>query len=146
TIYVRAGRSSGPWVLTTLEFRSATGAIVNLMERPAAAITPAPRGPVYLVHLGETRKVSVESLREYYRVHLGLEVTVLTPAPVDPSAFNTSLHQFEAKGVVESMKRSFPRFVANQDATIIGILEDDMYAFDWNHAFSYREEGRFGVV
>jgi predicted Zn-dependent protease len=146
TLYVRAGRATGPWVFTTLEFRPRTGSVINFLDAPAADSTPVPRGPVYLVHLGAPRKVSLDPLRDYYRQHLGLDVTVLAPISLDPSTFDPRRRQFVGERLVQWMKRRFPDLASNREATVIGILEENMYAFDWNLAFSYRTEGRFGVV
>jgi hypothetical protein len=52
TIYARAGRGAGPWVFTNLECRCKEGAVINFLDVPPAPVGVAPRGQVYLAHLG----------------------------------------------------------------------------------------------
>ncbi len=148
TLYARAGRGTGPWVFTDLECRVTHGATINFLNVPSASLNAAPRGAVYLVHLGAVREVSIDRFRDYYREHLGLRVNTLPPISVDPNAFNAWRRQFVAERVIESMTRSLPNIAADSSATVIGVLEDDMYiaGVSWNWAFGYRGNTGFAVV
>jgi predicted Zn-dependent protease len=46
------------------------------------------------------------------------------------------------------MKRSNPKLVADPNAILIGLTDEDMYIRkkNWQFAFSYRTQGRFAVV
>jgi YD repeat-containing protein len=92
--------------------------------------------------------VSIDSLDDYYRQHLGLSVTLLPPIAVDPGAFDAARGQFVAERVIGSMKRSLPALAADPTVTVIGLLEDDMYiaALNWRFAFNFREGDHFAVV
>jgi YD repeat-containing protein len=106
------------------------------------------RGPVYFVHLGEPMAIDLEALREYYQQTLGLKVTILPPLPLDPGDFDSERRQFVAERVIASMRQRLSKVAQDRTASVIGILEQDMYiaSANWRYAFSWRADGRFAVV
>jgi hypothetical protein len=65
TLYARAGRGSGLWVFTTLEFRPADGPPIDLLARRDASETSlVPRGRVYLVHVGSPATIDLDPFRD----------------------------------------------------------------------------------
>jgi YD repeat-containing protein len=148
-LYARAGRGSGLWVFTTLEFRPADGPVIDLLaRRDTSATYPAPGGHVYLVHVGSPATIDLDPFRDYYRQTLGLDVTVLPPIPIASDSFDRSRQQLVAESVVSSMRRSLPALSKDPEAIILGVTELDMYIgeLNWNYAFSFRADERFALV
>jgi len=106
------------------------------------------RGPVYLVHLGEPMVIDLEPLREHYQQTLGLKVTILAPLPLDPGDFDSERSQFVAERVIASMRERLSEVAQDRTASVIGVLEQDMYIArsNWRYAFNLRADGRFAVV
>jgi YD repeat-containing protein len=149
TLYARAGRGSGLWVFTTLEFRPAGGESIDLLARRDASMTDlSPRGRVYLIHAGFPATIDLHPFRDYYRQTLGLDVTVLPSIDIADDAFDRARGQLVAESVVASMRRSLPVSPEDPEAIVLGVVEQDMYIaeLNWNYAFSFRADDRFALV
>jgi YD repeat-containing protein len=149
TLYARAGRGSGLWVFTTLEFRPAGGESIDLLARRDASMTDlSPRGRVYLIHAGFPATIDLNPFRDYYRQTLGLDVTVLPSIDIADDAFDRARGQLVAESVVASMRRSLPVSPEDPEAIVLGVVEQDMYIaeLNWNYAFSFRADDRFALV
>jgi YD repeat-containing protein len=107
-----------------------------------------PHGGVYLVHLGEPSTIDLEPLRDYYQQALGLDVTILPPARLDPAAFDDERQQLVAERVIDVMRETAGSIADDTDAVVIGVVEQDMYIaeYDWAYALNFRTGERFAVV
>ena len=106
------------------------------------------RGTVYLVPLGKPQRILSTDLLAYYRKKYGLELRVLTPAPLPLWTRDEIRKQLIAEELVEAMKRAYPQFAIDPDAILIGVTDEDMYisGMNWSYAFSWRQEERFAIV
>ena len=148
-LYARAGRGSGLWVFTTLEFRPTNGASIDLLaRRTATEADVVPHGRVYLVHVGFPSTMDLAPFRDYYRQRLGLDITVLPPIPLAEDSVDRARDQLVAESVVSFMRRQLPALSNDPGAIILGVTEQDMYIreLNSNYAFSYRADDRFAVV
>jgi len=85
----------------------------------------------------------------YYKEKSGIDVITLEPLPLRLAAIDNRRQQQVAEEIVELMKRTYPNLVADPNAVLIGLTNEDMYMRkydDWQFAFSYWVNGRFGVV
>ncbi|HVG31186.1 MAG TPA: hypothetical protein VM864_15865 [Pyrinomonadaceae bacterium] len=105
-------------------------------------------GRIYFVPLGDFPPDKAQGLRLYYRQKYGLSVELLARLPLDASAVNSRRQQLTAEEVVALMKGAHPELVADPQAILIGLTDDDMYIeqYDWQFTFSWRQEGRYAVV
>ena len=147
TIYARAGRASGAWVFTTLEFRPMQGPTVDLMEAPTAELGP-PRGPVYIVPLGRLQSVSLDDLPAYYKKLLGLEVFLLPTMPLAREAYDQRRSQYAAEPLIGSIRERLPEVARGPDATVVAVLDDDLFAqaLRARYLFAFRGDGHVALV
>jgi YD repeat-containing protein len=147
TIYARAGRASGAWVFTTLEFRPKQGPTIDLMEAPSAELGP-PRGPVYVVPIGDLQSVSLDDLPGYYRKVLGLDVFLLPPMPPAREAYDHQRHQYAAEPLIGSIRERLPEVARGADATVVAVLDDDLFAnaLSARYLLAFRGDGHVAVV
>jgi predicted Zn-dependent protease len=160
----RPDRSDLPIVrLLTAAFVTLVGLfVVGLLLRGTAgsrsSVTVAggasiPRAPadrrLFLASLGGFSTDTLQTLTQYYRDKYGLQITMLEPATIDPSARDESRGQLVAEDLIDSMRGSYPEVAADGGAVIIGVVSEDLYIRDrpdWEWAFGLRTQGRFGVV
>jgi YD repeat-containing protein len=132
-----------PRIIDGLQLRGASA------SHPGANMADlVPRGPLYLVHLGEPTTLDLQAFRAYYAQTLGLDVTVLPPLALDPADFDSRRRQFVAERVIASMRRSVPDVAKDPKAILIGVMEQDMYIakYSWNFAFTLRADERASIV
>ena len=105
-------------------------------------------GEVYFVTLGDFPSATVEDLIAYYQNKYGISIKALPNVPLNPSVIDVSRDQLIAEKAVELMRHSNPALARNRKAILIGLTSRDMYIaqFDWNFAFSIRQDERFVVV
>ncbi len=93
--------------------------------------------------------VLCDGLVVHYRQKFGLESTVLPALTPGTSEVNPNRQQLIAENVMESMHKTYSRFVENNSSILIGITSDDMYPLgqNWQFCFGWRKpEIRSAVV
>lgn len=117
-------------------------------EKPATAKDLEGRGTVYLVPLGKAQSILSSDLLAYYQNKYGLQPRVLAPVPLPDWTRDEIRNQLIAEELVEAMKRANPQLADDPDTILIGVTDQDMYIaqVDWQYAFNWRQEERFGVV
>lgn len=105
-------------------------------------------GEIYFVPLGNFSATTVDDLTTYYQNKYGISIKTLPNVPLNPSVIDVSRDQLIAERAVELMRYSNPSLAHNRKAILIGLTNRDMYIaqFDWNFAFSIRQDERFVVV
>jgi tetratricopeptide (TPR) repeat protein len=104
---------------------------------------------LYFIPLNNFASADVKRLVSYYKEKSGIDVITLEPLPLRLAAIDNRRQQQVAEEIVELMKRTYPNLVADPNAVLIGLTNEDMYMRkydDWQFAFSYWVNGRFGVV
>lgn len=116
--------------------------------RPATVKDLEGRGTIYLVPLGKPQEVLSSDLLSFYRKKYGIELRVLDPVPLPNWSRDEIRKQLIAEELVEAMKLANPRLAGDPGAILIGVTDQDMYIsqVEWNFAFNWRQEDRFGVV
>jgi len=147
TLYARAGRASGAWVFTTLEFRPKQGATLDLMATPTAE-SGAPRGPVYIVPVGGLQRASLDDLPAYYKTLLGLDVFLLPSIPLVRDAYDQQRRQYAAEPLIGSIRERLPEVARGPDATVVAVLDDDLFAhaLSARYLLAFRGDGHVAVV
>ena len=103
---------------------------------------------LYLVPLNHFSTESLNRLVTYYKQKTGIEAITAQPLPLRLAAIDNRRQQLVAEDIIELMKRSYPKLLADPNAILIGLTDEDMYirGKSWQFAFSYRTQGRFAVV
>jgi predicted Zn-dependent protease len=116
-------------------------------------IPTIPRAPtgrhMFLASLGGFSGDTVRTLADFYRHRYGLQIKILDPATIDPSARDDARGQLVAEDLIASMEASYPEVVADHGAVVIGLVSEDLYIRgrpDWAWAFGLRTEARFAIV
>jgi len=129
---------------------AATGTRPSASVARVAVYIPAPPGRhVVIAPLGTFPADTVQSLVDFYRQKYGLEITVLSNTPIDPSARDVGRDQLVAEELLESIRFSHPAVTNDPDAVVIGLVTEDVYTrtrTDWDWSFGVRADGRFAVV
>ena len=94
---------------------------------------------VYFAPLGDFPKEKVEALVTHYRAKYDLTIEVLAPIAVSPDALNTERDQLGADRLLAAIQAS-DIAVADPEAVIIGLTDQDMYIEDltWRYAYAAR--------
>lgn len=136
TVRLRAKNRGGSWEYQQLEATSdADSSLINLMPHPWRPQKLAVRGAgrLYFVGMGELSHLDVNELAREYADRYKVDVTVLPPVSYDARS------QW-AEEMIRVLKAGFPQLATDPQAVILAVTEIDM---EW---FSWREDGRFGVV
>ena len=128
----------------------------SIGSRPSVSVaggSSIPRAPadrrLFLASLGGFSIDTLQTLAQFYRGKYGLQIKILEPATIDPSARDEGRGQLVAEDLIESMRSSYPEVAADTGAVVIGVVSEDLYIRDrpdWEWAFGLRSLGRFGVV
>ncbi len=96
---------------------------------------------IYFVPIGDAPSSEIDGLVAHYWKKFGLESTVLPALTPGTSQVNPNRHQLIAENVLESMHKTYSRYVENNSSILIGITSDDMYPLgqDWQFCFGWRE-------
>ena len=133
-----------------LLLRGASGSMpsVNMVGGSSIPRAPADRH-LFLAPLGGFSIDTLQTLADFYRAKYGLQIKILEPAAIDPSARDDGRGQLVAEDLIDSMRDSYPETVADSGAVVIGVVSEDIYIRDrpdWEWAFGLRTQGRFGVL
>jgi predicted Zn-dependent protease len=103
---------------------------------------------IYFVPIGEFASVPLAELESYCADRFAVRVVTLPLLPVDKSTYDPLRDQLIAQELVLQMKRRYSKEAQDPSAVLIAVTDGDMYvrSKDWQFAFGYREDGRFGVV
>jgi predicted Zn-dependent protease len=103
---------------------------------------------LYLVPIGRLTAVSIDEVGSHYRDRFGIDVVTLPLLTLDRTSYDPQRDQLIAEELVAQLKRGYPEHARNPRAVIIALTDGDIYirSSDWQFAFSYREDGRFGVL
>lgn len=103
---------------------------------------------LYLIPLNNFSTGSLNRLVTYYKEKNGIDAITTQPLSLRLAASDKRRQQLIAEEVIELIKRTFPKLVADPNAILIGLTDEDMYIRNknWQFAFSYRTQGRFAVV
>ena len=103
---------------------------------------------IYFVPIGQFDSVPLADLERYCGDRFSVRVVTLPLLPPDKSTYDPLRHQLIAQELVAQMKRSYSKEAQDPRAILVGVTDGDMYirSRDWQFAFGYREEGRFGII
>jgi YD repeat-containing protein len=149
TLYVRAGRESGPWVFSDLELTVTKGGVVRLLGvQPSLGANLKPYGHLYLIPIGQIKSLNLQELISYYNDALGLKIELLAAIPFEERVRDQQRRQLIAEELINLMRRRLPKLANDPSAILLGITEEDMYirSYGWSFAVNLRRQSRFGVV
>jgi len=104
---------------------------------------------LYFIPLNSFSTADVKRLVAYYKEKTGIDAITTEPLPLRLAALDNRRQQLVAEEIVGVMKRAYPNLASDPNAVLIGLTNEDMYIRrneDWQYAFSYWVNGRFGVV
>ena len=105
-------------------------------------------GKLYFVPLGIFPAKTANDLASFYRSKYGFQAEILPNVPYSSTAIDPRRNQLIAERAIEMMKEANPQLANDSQAILIGLTSRDMYIakYDWQFSFSYRAEGKYGVV
>jgi predicted Zn-dependent protease len=107
---------------------------------PTARASHVPRAPpnvrVYFVPIGSLAVVDVQYLIRYYQQRFGLTITPLTGIALDNRQLNSTRQQYQAEGLIQSLRASYPTLANDGRSVLIGITEADIYTTSENWYFA----------
>ena len=133
--------------------------------RPAPAATTAPGAPthtrppfipvaptgrgLYLAALGDFPADLLAELADQVSDKHGIDVAILAPSSLEPSAVDSVRDQFVAEDLLDALVRTYPRPASDDGSVVIGLLADDLYLRgrpDWSWAFGARRGTGYAVL
>lgn len=106
-------------------------------------------GRIYLVQMGAHKDpYSLDDFAHWLNTKYSLDVRVLPPTPIDPSAWNASRRQYVAESLYEQTKRDHPDLAADPDAYLIAFTDFDIYTIrgSWKSVFTQRDSRRAAII
>jgi predicted Zn-dependent protease len=122
---------------------------LSLLTKASSCKKPDKAYHIYLVPIGDASSSDIDGLVDHYRQKFGLESSILPALKPGPSEKNPDRHQLIAENVLDSMHKTYSRYIENNSSILIGITSDDMYPLgqDWRFCFGWRQTGiRSAVV
>jgi YD repeat-containing protein len=115
--------------------------VVAMPEGPVVPVNQLMgTGRIYLVQIGlHDSSYVLNDFAEWLRSKYALDVQVLQPTTLDPSAWNNRRRQIVAELLYEQVKREHPDLAVDSNAYLIGFTDADMYSVYWNWPFSYSQ-------
>lgn len=103
---------------------------------------------LYFVPLGNYSTASLTKLANFCKQKLGIQAILTDPVPFALTTVDKKRQQLIAEEAVALIKSKNPNLVADPNAVVIGLTDQDMYIrkYDWQYAFSYWAQLRFSVV
>lgn len=104
---------------------------------------------LYLVPLNNYSPASLTKLVNFCKQKLGIQPIVTQPVPFALTTVDKNRQQVIAEEAVELIKFKYRELVADPNAVVIGLTDEDMYIRgnkNWQYAFSYARQRRFGVL
>ena len=112
---------------------------------------PVPNPPVarnvYFAPIGDFPREKVEALVVHYQAKYDLTVEIAPPIAVPSDALDTGRHQLGADRLLDAIWAS-DTAVADPEAVIIGLTDQDMYIedLDWRYAYAFRSNNGLHAV
>ena len=117
-------------------------------SRPPAVILSLPRscareGRLFLVPIGEVRRIDLNEVIERYRQEYGLPIALAAPVAIGPRAMDGQRNQVVAEELAAAVSLVHGPRAGSDAALRIGVTDEDMFirGSDWRFAFSARFEG-----
>jgi len=103
---------------------------------------------LYFVPLNNYSAATVTKLVNFCKQKTGVEPIVMPPVPFALTTVDKKRQQVIAEEAVELIKMKYRDVVADPNAVVIGLTDEDMYIRDknWQWAFGYWTQNRFGVI
>jgi tetratricopeptide (TPR) repeat protein len=103
---------------------------------------------LYFVPLNHYSAAAVTKLVNFCKEKIGVEPTVMQPVPFALTTIDKKRQQVIAEEAVELMRVKYRDLVADPNAVVIGLTDEDMYIRNrnWQWAFGYWTQSRFGVI
>ncbi len=122
--------------------------ILCLLTRASTCKKPDKIYHIYFVPIGNVSRADIDGLVGHYRQKFGLESTILPALLPVASDVNPDRHQLIAENVLDSMHKTYSRYIENNLSVLIGITSDDMYPLgqDWRFCFGWRQTGIHSAV
>lgn len=141
----------GPWQIAGLEvFNDAEGHVISLAERETPATPEQLRAPgsLYFVALGDAASGDVSELASFFEKEFGIPVKVLPAMSLPLDAYDAARKQWVSELAMQALEAKHPEIAADQDAKIMGVVEDDQYirGFDWPFTFNYRYKNKYSII
>jgi predicted Zn-dependent protease len=138
------------WAVTHLEaWNWSEDHLLNLSPVAIEAKANQLRGKrLYVVALGDSASKEAADLVKLFQEHFNIPAQMLPVMEVPAVGRDPERKQWIAEMLLGAMAKKFPDVVADPDARILSIIDDDMYirAFNWPFAYSYRYSKRFAVL
>jgi predicted Zn-dependent protease len=119
----------------------------SIERSPMPVPTPPVARNVYFAPMGDFPREKAEALVTHYQEKYGLTIEIVEPIAMPPEAFDTERDQFGAEGLLAAIKAS-DSAVADPEAVIIGLTDDDMYIewSTWRYAYALRSDNGLHAV
>ena len=106
-------------------------------------------GTVYLVQMGaHAQPYSLPEFAQWLHSKYAIDVQVLPPMAIDPSAWDAKRHQFVAEQLYAQIKGQHADLARNPKAFLIGFTDFDMYSVNnmWGSTFTQRDHLRTAII
>ena len=119
-----------------------------LAELSLSEVRQRGKEKLYFVPLNKYSAASVTKLVNFCKQKTGVQPIVTEPLPFALTTIDKRRQQVIAEEAVELIKLKYPDIVADPNAVIIGLTDEDMYIRNknWQYAFGYWRQKRFAVV
>jgi len=137
------------WGLRPFQQRKALRRSASVrLPQPASRDQLHGLGQIYLVPIGDTRRLLSSSLLQYYQSKYGISLHVLPSIPVPEWARDQARQQLVADERIDAMRRAYPQQAASPDTILIGVTDEDIYIseLDWKFALNFRETSHVVVI
>ena len=144
-------RSSSAWALLQGEIRDVTeDHVLNLSPLGGVAKADQLHGNrrLYLVAIGAPAAAEVEELAKFLQEECGVRAVMLPAMDLPEEARDSKRNQWIAEMLVEAMAGKFPQIADDEDARIMGVIDDDIYprSLGWDFTFNYRLANKYAVL
>ena len=144
-------RSSGVWALSQGEIHDVTeDHVLNLS--PVGGLAKADQlhanRRLYLVAFGASAAAEVDGLAQFLQEELGVHAVILPALEPQTAAYDPTRKKWIAEMLVQQMATKFPQIAADEDARLMGVIEDDIYprSLGWDFTFNYRFANKYAVL
>ena len=137
----------GPPPPTVITWPSSTIAPSWVGRSPMPVPDPPVARNVYFAPIGDFPSEKVEALVAHYQAKYDLTIEIAAPIPVPPTALDPQRDQLGADRLLDAIKAS-DIAVADPEAVIIGLTDQDMYIedLDWQYAYAFRSNNGLHAV
>src|SRR5579864_4203582 len=103
------------------------------------------KGKVYFLAIGP-QLIAPEELATHYKQKFNLDVTVLPAIPIDASMPHKSERNYLADGLMRSIIDAYTKVADDNDVTLLGLTNVDLYRSDGSFVTAYRNSYGLGVI